>query len=666
MFGEEEHQKWDYLWNRLIDALFEVNDVNGFEIRDMYLRRLRTVMDEQLQDPNVPYSQLKLEKHIDELVDLAGTEAAMDLAKWGSWGGTAQTMAEAAQILKNDYLAVRRTHLFRTHSRDSNSTGVIPRAQTPGLPIIISEIMYNPLGDDANEFVELYNPSLTEAVDLSGWRLDGIALNIPPGTVLAPRRYLVFVKNDVQFRKTYGSGKFVAAQYTGSLDNGGENLVLKDRQGNVIDEVRYDDDAPWPTSPDAGGYSLELIDANQNNNRPANWAASVSTGGTPGAANSRAGTSPSIPALWVNEVLPVNGSINTDEHSEYEPWIEIYNSSASSINLAGMYLTNDYNSPTKWAIPAGTVLNGGQWMIFWADAETGDGPLHTNFALSAAGGAVGLYTSASKIIDYLNYDALPMDVSYGKYPDGNNVRREFVTPTPAAQNHIRPLPVILNEYSAVADLQYLKDNGSDTFWGRVQGNGGDWFELVVMQDHLDMRGWQLVVSDDTGGAGQTSQTLTLTNNSIWSDVRSGTIITVSENLPDDISNYNPAGGKWWINVQAEDGASGTYITASDFKVTNNNWQLTVKDSNGTNVFGPAGEGIKPASGIGNDEIFKLEEDPAVYLTERANYNDGSSSTFGRRTYTPMAHSSRTSARCATSPIQKRRRRTRCPGRLFQL
>ena len=163
---------------------------------------------------------------------------------------------------------------------------------------------------------------------------------------------------------------------------------------------------------------------------------------------------------------------------------------------------------------------------------------------------------------------------------------------------------------------------------RVLGNGGDWFEMVVTQDHLDIRGWQLVISDDTGGAGQTIQTLTLTNNSLWSDLRSGTIITVSENLPDNISNYNPAGDKWWINVQAKTGASGTYITASNFNVSNNNWQLTIRDSNGTNVFGPVGEGIMAISGIGSDEICKLEDNPGPFVSEQSNYKDGSSSTFG--------------------------------------
>ena len=71
--------------------------------------------------------------------------------------------------------------------------------------------------------------------------------------------------------------------------------------------------------------------------------------------------------------------------------------------------------------------------------------------------------------------------------------------------------VILNEYNGVSSDRWLEcDEGpptcdaEDTFFGRVMGNGGNWFELVVIEGHLDMRGWQLdwreenVPVDDVG------------------------------------------------------------------------------------------------------------------------------------------------------------------------
>ena len=69
-------------------------------------------------------------------------------------------------------------------------------------------------------------------------------------------------------------------------------------------------------------------------------------------------------------------------------------------------------------------------------------------------------------------------------------------------------PPVLNEYNAVSNSNYL--NGGDAFmdedgngpppadpyFGRVPGNGGDWFELVFVADGLDARGWQLEIVEE--------------------------------------------------------------------------------------------------------------------------------------------------------------------------
>lgn len=195
--------------------------------------------------------------------------------------------------------------------------------------------------------------------------------------------------------------------------------------------------------------------------------------------------------------------------------------------------------------------------------------------------------------------------------------------------------VILNEYNAVGGNEFLNggdaavdvDGGraDDGYFGRIQGNGGDWFELVVITDHLDMRGWKFDIYDN----GILDETLDLTSHSIWSDLRSGTIITVSEEVPSDIS-YHPAAGDWWINVQASDVADGLYIEASNFPVGSSNWQLVIRNATDAIVFGPAGEGISPTSGIGGTDIFRLEAKPSASITANSpDYDDGIDlSTFG--------------------------------------
>ena len=149
--------------------------------------------------------------------------------------------------------------------------------------------------------------------------------------------------------------------------------------------------------------------------------------------------------------------------------------------------------------------------------------------------------------------------------------------------------------------------------------------MVVITDHLDIRGWQLDVYENK----ILDETLVLTANPIWQDLRAGTIITVSEDVPSDVS-YNPAAGDWWINVQANNNGDGLYIEKSSFPVGSTNWQLRIRDKAGQVIFGPAGEGISPASGVSGTEIFRLEDDPdATVVANSTDYDDGADfSTFG--------------------------------------
>ncbi len=199
--------------------------------------------------------------------------------------------------------------------------------------------------------------------------------------------------------------------------------------------------------------------------------------------------------------------------------------------------------------------------------------------------------------------------------------------------------VHLNEYNAVGSMNVLEAGASDTFWGIRTGNGGNWFELVVITDHLDMRDWTVEVVDDAGLGTEESWEMTFTADDAWSDLRSGTIITISDDLGNNVGDYHPSIGQWWINVRAHPNTAGTYMTLAclapaclpadaDWNTSNDNTQITIKDDIGAVVFGPAGEGINPPGGVGSDEVFKLEQHPSATVTPTSNFNDGRSSTFG--------------------------------------
>lgn len=198
-----------------------------------------------------------------------------------------------------------------------------------------------------------------------------------------------------------------------------------------------------------------------------------------------------------------------------------------------------------------------------------------------------------------------------------------------------PADVVVNEYNAVGSVQgFLEGGKSDSRFGRREGNGGDWFEAVVITDHLDMRGWGFIVSHRTGepavpGPGEQIYSLTLSLDPVWADLRSGTIITIAEDIPSTASDYSPETGEWWINVRASNTSSGRYVTAANFAVSNDKTQITVVNALGAVVYGPSGEGISPLSGVGTAEVFKLEDTPfAGTIPTSTWYRAGGSSSFG--------------------------------------
>ncbi|HKX62562.1 MAG TPA: lamin tail domain-containing protein [Verrucomicrobiae bacterium] len=163
-----------------------------------------------------------------------------------------------------------------TGSLRVNYTGADER---PEDKIAINEIMYHPAKANA-AYVELFNTSLANAFDLSGWRLDGIDFDFPNGTVLEPGAYLLAVENQAGFVDAYGPSTVISGVFNGRFDHGGETLTLL-RPDSIpdsmvpVDQVTYDDDSPWNPAADGFGPSLQLVDVSQDNNRVANWTAAA-------------------------------------------------------------------------------------------------------------------------------------------------------------------------------------------------------------------------------------------------------------------------------------------------------------------------------------------------------------------------------------------------------
>ena len=53
-----------------------------------------------------------------------------------------------------------------------------------------------------------------------------------------------------------------------------------------------------------------------------------------------------------------NDSVLADPQGDYDDWIELYNSSSETVDLGGMYLTDDLEDKTAWQFLAGTQIAG--------------------------------------------------------------------------------------------------------------------------------------------------------------------------------------------------------------------------------------------------------------------------------------------------------------------
>ena len=87
-------------------------------------------------------------------------------------------------------------------------------------------------------------------------------------------------------------------------------------------------------------------------------------------------------------------------------WIELHNYGEETIDLAGMYLSNQPTDSTMFVIQSDSRLEAGRTMLFVTDGDTDAGPTHTNFALDPAGGSVALFDARvrfNRLIDLHRY-----------------------------------------------------------------------------------------------------------------------------------------------------------------------------------------------------------------------------------------------------------------------
>jgi len=408
---------------------------------------------------------------------------------WTSLTGWTVAVPLSTGTNKFSVIGVDRNNQFI--AGDSNSVNVVYYATnaSPVGQIVINEIMYAP-GVANAEFVELYNSSTNTAFDLSGWQFQGLGYTFPAGSVIGPTNYLVLAANGTAFAAAYGATNPPFDIFGGNLQGNGETLTLNTASNVPMAKVKYSSQLPWPTNANGGGASLQLIDPHQDNWRAGNWAA---TNATPAKRNSVAASLAPFPTLWINEIQADNLNGITNSAGQRVPWVELFNPGSNAVSLNGIYLANNYTNVLQWPFPTNASIGAGQFKVIFADSLTNlssTNELHANFVLPSHTGSVALTRLTAngqpQVLDYIDYENINLNDSYGSYPDGQSFyRQEFFQATPGASNngtatpppsfiaYTAPAMVYTQNFDALPDPGATSVNSDNpvTITNPVTGNG---------------------------------------------------------------------------------------------------------------------------------------------------------------------------------------------------
>ncbi|QQS35576.1 MAG: lamin tail domain-containing protein [Ignavibacteriales bacterium] len=220
------------------------------------------------------------------------------------------------------------------------SSLVIAQADTS---VIISEIMFNPTSGN-NEFIEIYNTSETESIDINNYRLKyststaDVIIGVGFGTTLPPNSYAIVLEGDYDI---------VSGIYNNLIPPSALILKISDNSFGASGMANTADRPVWFINPVDDTLDVRTYSANNTtaisdekiilnkDSTSSNWANSLNTNGTPGFRNSVALTnydlrlssiniSPLIPVqgndLQINAVVKNSGIQNADSYT-----IEIFN-----------------------------------------------------------------------------------------------------------------------------------------------------------------------------------------------------------------------------------------------------------------------------------------------------------------------------------------------------
>ena len=140
--------------------------------------------------------------------------------------------------------------------------------------VLISDIQYFNISNPDKEFMKILNPG-QDTIDLSAYSVSGaFSFIFPEGTLIQPNEKIMLVRDMNLFQFMPGQ---VFEWTSGQLANEGEQILLADQHGIVIDQVDYKTESPWPVIQLENQF-LTIISPDLDNHFASSWTSSVYTG----------------------------------------------------------------------------------------------------------------------------------------------------------------------------------------------------------------------------------------------------------------------------------------------------------------------------------------------------------------------------------------------------
>jgi spore coat protein CotH len=366
----------------------------------------------------------------------------------------------------------------------------------------------------------------------------------------------------------------------------------------------------------------------------------------------------------LNEVMADNSSTleDPDEPGEFPDWIELHNYGPDDLDLEGFFLTDTDAEPTQFPITSGLTIRAGGYLLFYADGDTEQGPLHTNFKLSSGGETVAMYGAQGLVRqDGVQFPSLDPDDAYGRQPDGTGAWSVLVCASPGAANHCAgkihlpfvlrgigsgaaPIPLRINcgsdePYTAMDGTTYLADRS----WTEAAGYGAiggvpdlpvDWWEGNPVggteEDPLykvQRAGWQEYRASRIPNG---SYLLTLR---FQEQVVHGPglalfdLVAEGQTLLDDLDVYAQAGRYYAMDarfaITVSDGSFNLAAIPSAGVTSLAAWELVPRQADSTSPGAPSGLSATPSyNAVLLDWFSGSEDDLAGYHVYRADQPEG--------------------------------------------